>query len=431
MNHDQFRLLTRQGLLLLDGATGTHLQAAGMPPGHSPETWVLDNPVVLQDLQNRYMAAGSSIIFTATFGANRIKMTRHGLDSTGVERINRQLAEVSVAARDAFCRQHAGRQVLVAGDIGPTGSFLYPAGDLSLSELINIFREQVRGLLAGGVDLFVLETMMDLAEVRAAVLAVQCECSLPVLASLTFAENGHTLTGNSPVECLITLAALGVDAFGINCSFGPERLGELIEPLRSISPIPLLLKPNAGLPVLIDGQTVFPMQAEAFADVMVQLAREPVRLLGGCCGTSPDHLAALSRSLQEAGRQTAQEFLNLPGLPAIICSARQSWPVGDCYDLPVVECTDPDNLLDDAVEVLADAPSAIILDFDSLPGDVPRTDVLEAMNQLQVMVTVPLVFRAADPGLLEELLHHYCGRAGVAGPLPATSYGALLVCPAG
>ena len=428
MNHEQFKLLTQKAPLLMDGATGTHLQAAGMPTGVAPELWVLDNPSVLQNLQRKYMAAGSSIVFTATFGANRAKMARHKIDGSGIEQINRLLAEVSVHARDSFCRTLPERQVMVAGDIGPTGHFLYPAGDLSLSELIEIFREQIRGLLAGGVDLFVIETMMDLAEVRAAVLAIQAECDLPVLASLTFAENGRTLAGNSPLACLITLAALGVDACGINCSFGPEKLGELIEPLRSITPIPLLLKPNAGLPILVDGQTIFPMQALPFAAAMKPLALSPVRLLGGCCGTTPDHIAALAGTLEESENRLMGE---LPELPAIICSARQSWLTSDCSALPTVDCYDPDALVDEVIEQLDDDSPAVILDFDNLPEETPVTEILEALQQLQVMAAVPLIFRAGNNELLEQLLRHYCGRAGVIGRQPAKSYGSLTVCPDG
>lgn len=428
MNHENFRLLIHNELLVLDGATGTHLQAAGMPTGCAPELWVLDNPAVLQDLQRRYMLAGSRIIFTSTFGANRAKLARHKIDAGKIEQINRQLAEISVNARDSFCREQTGRQVMVAGDIGPTGRFLYPAGDLTLSELIDIFSEQVRGLLAGGVDLFVIETMMDLSEVRAAVQSIQSLCDLPIMASLTYAENGRTLTGNSPLECLVTLAAMGVDACGINCSFGPEKLGELIEPLRAISPIPLLLKPNAGLPALIDGQTVFPMQALPFAAVMKDLARPPVRLLGGCCGTGPEHIAVLADLLRQSDRRVMAE---LPDLPPMICSARQTWLATDCSTLPVIDCQDIDSLVDDVVDVFDDEPSAVILDFDGLPAGYSVPDLLEALQQLQVMVTVPLIFRTDNPGLLEQLLRHYCGRAGVIGTCPVKSYGALSVCPAG
>jgi len=421
MNRQNFRQLAATRHLLLDGATGTHLQAAGMPAGISPEIWVLENPDILKRLQGQYLSAGSNIILAATFGASRIKMARH-LPLGNIEQINRQLAAISVLTRDSFLQDNPDRLVLVAGDLGPTGSFLYPAGDLTLSELTDIFREQVRGQLAGGVDLFMIETMMDLAEVRAAVMAVQAECDLPVLASLTFAENGRTLAGNSFSECLITLAALGVDACGINCSFGPEKLGELIEPLRTVSPIPLLLKPNAGLPVLIDGKTVFPMPAQPFAAAMKELAADPVRLLGGCCGTGPGHLAALAGVLSES-INTAD--LDLPVLPETICSARQTWQITSDASLPAIDCHDPDSLVDDVIDALDDEPPAVIIDFDCLPPDTEPAVILEALQQLQITVSVPLIFRTVQVEWLEQLLCHYCGRAGVIGALPPNAYGAL------
>lgn len=424
MNHTQFKQLLEQGPILLDGATGTHLQTAGMPTGVCPEIWVTEHPEVLQDLQSAYFNAGSQIIYTFTFGANRPKLSHYQLN-TDVESFNGRVAAISTSVRDQFRRSDPQRTFLVAGEMGPTGRFLFPAGDLSLAELIEIYREQVRGHLTAGVDLFVVETMMDLAETRAAVLAVQAECDLPIMASLTFADNGRTLSGNSPLECLLTLAGLGVAACGINCSFGPEKLGELIEPLRAISPIPLLLKPNAGLPQLIEGQTVFPMDPAAFAFVMKPLAHGCVLLLGGCCGTGPNHIASLAHLLKMGLAE--QSGLSADVLPPMICSSRQNWLVENAEALPVIECCDPDNLIDDVYDALDNEPPAVILDFDNavIKENLPLW--LESLQQLQVMMATPLIFRTADSELLEQLLHHYCGRAGIIGATPAKAYGALII----
>lgn len=424
MNHTQFMQLLEQGPILLDGATGTHLQAAGMPAGICPEIWVTEHPDVLQDLQSAYFRAGSQIIYTFSFGANRPKLSHYPL-TEDVESFNGRLAAISTAVRDQFRRSDPQRTFLVAGEMGPTGRFLFPAGDLSLAELIDIYREQVRGQLAAGVDLFVVETMMDLAETRAAVLAVQAECDLPVMATLTYTDNGRTLSGNSPLECLLTLAGLGVAACGINCSFGPEKLGELIEPLRAISPIPLLLKPNAGLPQLINGQTVFPMDPAAFALVMKPLAHGCVLLLGGCCGTGPNHIASLGHLLSMGLAHEAR--MSAKALPQMICSSRQSWTVENTADLPAIECCDPDNLIDDVYEAMDNEPPAVILDFDKAVNadDLPLW--LETLQQLQVMIATPIIFRTDDSQLLEQLLHHYCGRAGVIGISPSKTYGALII----
>lgn len=422
MNHSQFTQLLAQGPVLLDGATGTHLQAAGMPTGVCPEIWVSEHPDVLQDLQSAYFRAGSQIIYTFTFGANRPKLSHYQL-SDEVEAFNGRLAAISTAVRDQFRQSDPARTFLVAGEMGPTGRFLFPAGDLSLAELIEIYREQVRGQLAAGVDLFVIETMMDLAETRAAVLAVQAECDLPVMASLTYTDNGRTLSGNSPLECLLTLAGLGAAACGINCSFGPDKLGELIEPLRAISPIPLLLKPNAGLPQLINGHTVFPMDPADFALVMKPLAHGCVLLLGGCCGTGPNHIASLGNLLSMGLSHKTGVIADV--LPTMICSARQSWAVENTAALPVIECLDPDNLIDDIYEALDSDPPAVILNFDSAVSEDSLPLWLETLQQLQVMLATPLIFCTSEADLLEQLLHHYCGRAGVIGISPPKAYGAI------
>lgn len=409
MKTKQINQWLRSELILLDGATGTHLQAKGMPIGVAPEIWILENPKILQDLQTAYYEAGSQIVLTATFGANRPKLTRHLGQDIDVGAINRRLAEITISLRDGHRMAKPGQPFFVAGDIGPTGHFLYPVGDLSLDDMITIYREQVRGLLDAGVDLFVIETMMDLAEARAAVLAVKAECDLPVLASLTFAENGHTLSGNPPAACLLTLADAGVAAFGINCSFGPEELGQLVEPLRSITPIPLLLKPNAGLPVIVDGQTVFPMNPAAFAQKTWPLAGRGVQILGGCCGTGPEHIRQLSRQKAKT-KDDAISTMPERDMPDLICSARQIAEIRHVKDWPVFEYRDPDSLSDDLLDAL-DAEAAVLSIDANLPSK-DRLDLIEAIIQLQVMAPLPLVFKTDHPLILENLLHVYCGCAG-------------------
>ncbi len=413
MNQAFFRQLLAAGPLLLDGATGTHLQAAGMPAGVCPETWVLEHPAVLQDLQRAYYDAGSQIVYAFTFGANRAKLSHYHLDGTDVTALNQRLAALSIAVRDENRKAWPDRPVFVAGDLAPTGRFLYPAGDLTLGELVDIFREQVRGLLAAGVDLFVAETMLDMAEARAAVLAVRAECDLPVMVSLTMEANGRTLSGNSLTEGLLTMVSLGASAFGVNCSFGPEKLGSLIQPLLAISPVPLLLKPNAGLPCVVDGRTVFPMDAAAFAAAMTRLVHSPVRLIGGCCGTGPDHIRQLGLALT-ADIQPSQAGQPIQSdLPRLICSARETWPVDDLSRCPVVEVNDPDSLLDDVLTAAEDEPPAICLDLDNAADAAAVPQLLETLQQLQVMIRMPLIFRSEDTALIQQLVDHYNGRPGI------------------
>ncbi len=423
MNKQDFSDLIQSAPILLDGATGTHLQNAGMPSGVSSELWVLENRDVLASLQTQYIQAGSQIIVSPTFGANRPKLEKHLQQGQDVEIVNRELAAISCKVRDDLISA-VHKPVYVAGDIGPTGQFLFPSGELSFNEMVDIFREQVRGLLAGGVDLFIIETMLDLSEVRAVVTAIHSECDLPIISSLTFESNGRTLSGNSPETCLITLTSMGVDAFGINCSFGPDKLGELIEPLRSISPVPLLLKPNAGLPQLIDGATVFPMNPDDFSQVLQPLLGRNVLLAGGCCGTGPDHIAKLKARIND--HHDSMDFsFKAHSLNQTICSSRSAWFAENIETLPIISCTAIDDLIDDAFDAAEDEPPALVLSFDLAVTAEQWPELEETFMQLQTMVALPLILKVSDQALLELLLRHYCGRAGVLGSSPNHSYGAL------
>ncbi|MEI8348657.1 MAG: homocysteine S-methyltransferase family protein [Candidatus Omnitrophota bacterium] len=275
--------LLRRKVLLLDGATGTELQHRGMPPGVCPENWCLDHPDVLVRVHADYFAAGADIVYTCTFGANRIKLSEYKIKD--VFSVNKKLAEIA--------RRAAGKSGLVAGDIGPTGRFVEPFGDLAFEEAVEIFKEQVRGLLEAGVDLLVIETMMDIQEARAALLAVKELADIFTIVTLTFDKGGRTLHGNEPVSSLITLQSLGADAVGCNCSTGPLDMLRCIQAMQPYATVPLVAKPNAGIPRLIDGKTVFTMQPRIFAKISRKLICAGAHLLGGCCGTTPEHIRYL------------------------------------------------------------------------------------------------------------------------------------------
>lgn len=429
MNQSQFRDYCAAGPILLDGATGTHLQQAGMPTGTSPEMWVIDHPDVLADLQSSYLQAGSSILYAFTFGANRIKLAGHGISADRCATINQQLARISldVRARWMASRQALitavtepgrapNRPVLVAGDLAPTGQFLMPAGNLTFDELVDIYREQAQGLFQAGVDLFVIETMIDLAQTRAAVLAIQSVCDLPIMASLTFEENGRTLTGNPPLPSLLALASMGVAAFGINCSFGPEKLAELLTPLRKVSPIPLLVKPNAGMPHLVDGKTVFPMDAESFAAAMLPMMTAGISLLGGCCGTGPDHIDALARCAADAmtdlRSMNSMTSADREVWSRMIASSRQNWIVDSDCRLPVLLCRQPADL-EELADVMDEKPDAVVIDMTGYAdGELDRS-FLDAFCEMQTMQAAPLIFRDHDLQRLKNLLRTYHGRAGL------------------
>ena len=287
-----FRHLLASGQrIVFDGAMGTMLQRYGLPAGQSPEEFCLANPHILQSIHEQYLDAGADVVTTNTFGGTRYKLPSH----LQVVEFNSLMAS---SARRAV--ESKGRTAFVAGSIGPTGKFLAPLGELDFASLVAAFQEQVRGLLQGGADLFIIETHYDIAEARAAVVAIRRECSLPVIASMTY-EDGRTLTGSSVAVCVSSLANMGVDAVGMNCSAGPAEMREAVEALLRESPIPVIVQPNAGLPELRDGATVFPLEPDKFARLTASLVapRENcggAQIAGGCCGTSPAHIAALRQA---------------------------------------------------------------------------------------------------------------------------------------
>lgn len=305
MTREAFRELVKNGPVLLDGATGTNLQKAGMPVGVCPEQWILENSEVLIDLQKRYVEAGTDILFAPTFTASRIKLKEYGLEDH-LEEMNRKLVALSKEAAK-------GTNALVAGDLTMTGEQLYPLGDLMFEDLVDVYKEQAKIIADAGADLFVVETMMSLQECRAAVLAIREVCDLPVMVSLTYNEDGRTLYGTDPVTAVVVMQSLGADAVGMNCSTGPEAMLEPIAKMAEYATIPLLAKPNAGMPELIDGQTVFNVEPEEFAEVGKKLVEEGAAIIGGCCGTTPEHIRALKEAVKgipvKAPLQTKRRML--------------------------------------------------------------------------------------------------------------------------
>lgn len=410
------KLIAANRPLILDGATGTWLQSMGMPSGTSPEKWVLEHPAVLQDLQRAYLENGSSIIYAFTFGANRIKLTDNKIPASEATELNQKLARLTCDIRDEYMAKYPGRIALAAGDLAPTGQFLFPAGELSFSELVSIYEQQADALLQTGVDLFVIETMMDLAQVRAAVIAIRKYSDLPIMATVTLEANGRTLSGNGPEQCLLTLADMGVAAFGINCSHGPAMMHQWLQPLIQISPIPLIAKPNAGVPELRNGKTVFNMDPEEFSREMVLLADDGISILGGCCGTDPDYIASLKKAL--ADRQTSVPAVSAKQLPDIICSSRRSWPVDRSVlgKLPVVDLSSSASLVEEVLEAAAeDVPAMIIcIPPDEINPEVENIpDIGAALQEIQLYSDIPLVFKGENEKLLDELVNEYHGRAGI------------------
>ncbi len=286
-----FRKALQEGrFVFFDGGLGTMLQARGLTPGVSPEVWCLSNPDVLKGIHLDYARAGANVLTTNTFGGTRFKLPAD-MDAMA---FNTAMAKAARAAAE-----EAQGDVFVAGSVGPTGHFLKPLGDLTFSELVEGYKEQIRGLVAGGVDLILMETHFDIAELRAAIVAARAVCSLPIGASMTF-ENGVSLTGTAPDVFVETVLNMGVDLVATNCSAGPEQMVSVVERMLSVATVPVLVMPNAGLPELdAAGNTVFRLDPVSFADQTRRFAEMGVRCMGGCCGTTPDHIAALVKAVAD------------------------------------------------------------------------------------------------------------------------------------
>ena len=277
--------------LILDGATGTELQKRGYTGDVCAEQWTLDHPDAIIDIQRGYVAAGSQVVYTPTFGANRRKLEESGLFNCTAD-YNRRLAELSAQAVQG--------KALRAGDMSPTGAFLAPLGDVSFEELVDIYTEQAAGLERAGVDLFVIETMMTLSDARAAVLAVRSVSDKPIFVTFTCDENGRSVSGTDITAALVVLQGMGIDAFGLNCSAGPEQMLLQLKRLREYARVPLIAKPNAGMPIIENGETVYRCTGEEFTALVPEFLAAGVAVFGGCCGTTAAHIAALARALDGA-----------------------------------------------------------------------------------------------------------------------------------
>ena len=272
--------------LFLDGGMGTQLQARGLAAGEIPELWNLSRPDDIRAVHAAYLAAGSDVVYSNTFGANPAKY--HG---------DAPLADVIAAGVHLAREAGSGTSHLVALDIGPTGRLLKPAGDFEFDAAYDAFAEQVRLGAAAGADLVVVETMGDAYELKAAVLAAKENCNLPVIATVALGEDGTLLTGGD-VECVAArLEGLRVDALGFNCGLGPDKMRPYVERLARVVSCPIAVKPNAGMPKVVDGKTVFTVGPEAFTVDVADLVAAGASIVGGCCGTTPAHIAAVTSRL--------------------------------------------------------------------------------------------------------------------------------------
>ena len=383
--------------LILDGATGTQIQKRGFDGSTAAEKWTLEHPEAMLEIQRDYVRSGSQGVYAPTFGANRVKLEERGLTGV-VEEYNLRLA--------ALAKQAAEGKAMVAGDLAPTGKFLYPLGSLTFEDLVAVYTEQAAALEKAGVDLFVIETTMTLAEARAAVLAVKSVSEKPVFVSFTCNEKGRTLTGTDVTAALVVMQGMGVDAFGLNCSAGPEEMLVQLRRLSEYAEVPLMAKPNAGMPQVVDGKTVYDCPPERFTALVEEMAAAGVCIFGGCCGTEKEHIAALAEKTAKLTMKSPA-----PAHPDKLILATEKLPfLLDAVEYgAVLECDD------DLEDALFDAEEE---DDVMIAIRITGEDQLDAFSEVQGMIGKPLCLLCEDAALLEQALRRYQGRAAYSGSLP-------------
>ena len=424
MTRQEFREFVQKGRMILDGATGSNLQKRGMPTGVCPEEWILEHPDVLIGLQREYIEAGSDVLYAPTFSGNRIKLEEYGL-ADQIGEMNHRLAELSF---EAIRQADTDRRVLVAGDLTMTGQQLYPVGSLPFEELVDIYKEQVGFLKEAGVDFVVVETMMSLQECRAAVLAVKESSELPVMVTLTFAEDGRTLFGTNPETAALVMTAMGVDAIGVNCSTGPDKMVSVIEKMCRYTALPIVAKPNAGLPQLVDGETVYDMGPETFAEEMCVLAEAGADILGGCCGTTPEHIRQLVELLEEKELRGKAAYPERKGkvVRRALSTERNILPIELDGAFKVIgERINPTGkkalqaqlregsleLVGEMAEAQVEAGAAI-LDVNMGTNGIDEKEMMwKVVNELTLLTDIPLSIDSSYVDVIEAALRIYPGRA--------------------
>lgn len=408
---ENIRNILKKRVVILDGAMGTELQKHGMSVGVCPEEWCLKNPEVLRAIHRDYQHAGADIVYSCTFGANRIKLKQYGINDA--KKINRNLVRLA--------RSAVGKKTLIAGDIGPTGKFIEPFGRLGFEEAVKVFKEQAEGLLAGGVDLFIIETMMDIQEARAALIAVREMTDKFTMVSMTYEKNGKTLGGTDCVSALITLQSLGADVVGCNCSVGPEVMVDFIGRMKPYAKVPLAAKPNAGIPELADGKIKFNMTAKEFAGFSREFVLKGANMVGGCCGTTPGFIRELKKKIHN--RKPLMPFKKSIGA---LSSVRKTVFIEKNKPLIIIGeginptgkktlqkelCEGKMSLVQNLAKRQEDA-GASVLDVNAGSPGIDEVKILrKIIGMLAVKNRLPLSIDSVNPKAVEEALRFYPGRA--------------------
>ncbi|MBO4940605.1 MAG: homocysteine S-methyltransferase family protein [Clostridia bacterium] len=406
-----FRDFLKENIVYLDGGMGTLLQGFGLAPGELPERWNISHPDIITKIHKGYFDAGSNVVSANTFGANCLKFSENELEEiikAAVENVKRARAE-SLSPKEKF----------VALDIGPTGKLLKPFGDLDFEDAVEIFAKTVRLGVKYGVDLILIETMNDSYETKAALLAAKENSSLPVLVSNAYGEDKKLMTGATPSAMVALLEGMGADAIGANCSLGPAQLREVVYELLDKASVPVLVKPNAGLPKVVDGKTVFDVDAVDFANEVSDFIRRGVRVAGGCCGTTPEYIGELVKSSGDISPKSISdkeitvvssythtvEF----GASPILIGERIN-PTGKKRLKQALVEKDMEYILTEGVN--QQEKGVHILDVNVGLPEINEREMLEnAVCELQAVINLPLQIDTADFEAMESALRRYNGKA--------------------
>lgn len=428
-------------IYIFDGAMGTMLQEAGLPPGYCPELWNIEQPEKVIAVHRQYVSSGADIIETNTFGANRIKLSHYGLE--------KRVAELNTAAVQA-AKKACGPDTKIAGSVSSTGKFIKPLGEMDFDTVYDVYLEQITALAKAGVDYIIIETMIDIQEMRAALLAAKAATNKPVICQLTYCADGRTLTGTDAQTAAIILEAMGANIIGANCSLGPAQILPIVEELARSTSLPISVQPNAGMPELIDGKTVFPMSPEELGKWAEKLLAAGATYIGGCCGTTPAHIASIKKACQ-GKKPASREFIKLH---TAITSRSKTVFLGKDFPTTIIgERINPTGRKILAADILEGhftkvkqealaqlEAGASILDVNmGVPGIDQAATMQKAIEELSMLVDAPLAIDTTDPAALEAGLKAYPGRALInsvsAEPerlesfLPlAKKYGAAILC---
>ncbi|MBQ6759072.1 MAG: homocysteine S-methyltransferase family protein, partial [Selenomonadaceae bacterium] len=394
---------------IFDGAMGTMLQAGGLKAGACPELMNVEAPEVVKRIHRAYIEAGATIIETNTFGASSVKLAHYDL-ADRVRELN--FAAVKIA-------KSAGN-VKVAGSIGPTGRFIAPLGDLDFDEAYKIFREQSEALAAAGADFLIIETCIDIQEMRAALLAAKDACNLPIICQLSYSEDGRTVTGTDPQSAAVILEAMGASVIGVNCSLGPEQLVPVVKTLAENCRVPISVQPNAGMPYLEDGKTKFPMDAKTFGAWGAKLVEAGATYLGGCCGTTPEHIRELAKVVKDLS-PTPRRF----NRPLMLASRSKTVTIDKKSTTLIGERINPTGRKKLAAEiregsllgVKRDALNQVkagaqVLDVNMGVGGINQAEMMsKAVREIARITDAPLAIDTGDAQALEAGLKNFPGRA--------------------